>query len=549
MQETQNALVRLLRQHADRRHSRFTLPIRTLVLLMMLPLVFVLACSSILLLRSMHRIEDNTNTARRVYLPGVLDNHRTALNLEAMRRHAVTVYLEPDPEERRKARISAQTLGAEIMPSQDVPLRAALSEVHDQFSLLEAQQELAEESHKDVIRERLDMEAFVRHFTWNAMQNTGHATFIARLQGMPLLYALQDNVSIELLQQVENRTLNLLDELSIIAPTDLHQGIDTLRMLSTRTIDAYSANLLQTQRARMLKTELDVRLRSLRDELNVSALDNTYATLISIETQVSWMKYAVYGTYLFTGIAILALTLLTHSLIIKPVMRTSAKLQDIRTGQDSPPLPAWRIDELNEVATLINISGEQIAYLYHHTRELEREKEKIESIAITDGLTGLYNRRYFDIQLQVLREDALIKRSPLSVIMMDIDLFKVYNDNLGHPAGDECLIQVARAIESSLQRKTDMAFRYGGEEFVVLLPTCPALVGLEYAERIREHVQDLGIIHPDSPVSPVVTVSVGVSTLDPDHPMDGKRLLDLADSALYQAKTEGRNRVRAAAGG
>ncbi len=531
----------------DRRQRPLTMHIRTFVMLMTVPVILVLFISSFFLWRGMHRINDSTELTRLSYLPAILENQRVAINIEAMRRYSMVIYLDPDPAERRKARISAQTLGAEINAHPKLSLRESLNDIHNQFALLEAQKEMAEDAKNSALSERQTLEIVMRNCIWKAIRETNQNALLNRLHAMPSLYTIQDGMTLDRLPQLENDLLNMVDELSIVAPASLHQDIDTLRFQVPRALDAYSTSLMQAERVKMLRSALNMRLRSLRDERNLSAVDKTYATLVSIGEQISWMMYAIYACCLFMTIAVLFFIILAHHFLIKPIVTTSSKLQDIRTGKDTPPVPPWRIDELNEVATLINISGEQISLLYRHTRELEREKEKIESIAITDGLTGLYNRRYFDIQFHVLREDALIKRTPLSVIMMDIDLFKVYNDTLGHSAGDDCLVQVAKAIENSLQRKTDMAFRYGGEEFVVLLPSCPADVGREYAERIRENVQALNIVHPDSPVSPVVTVSVGVATLTQQHPVEGKRLLDLADSAMYQAKTEGRNRVRAAA--
>ena len=133
---------------------------------------------------------------------------------------------------------------------------------------------------------------------------------------------------------------------------------------------------------------------------------------------------------------------------------------------------------------------------------------------------------------------------PLSLLIMDIDNFKLYNDNYGHGAGDNCLTKVANVIKNTLSRPTDLAARYGGEEFVVLLPETHAAGAVHVAEDLRAAVQGLGITHEHSSTASVVTISVGTSTHSAENPVKNKeQLLQLADEALYQAKEAGRNRV------
>jgi diguanylate cyclase (GGDEF)-like protein len=176
---------------------------------------------------------------------------------------------------------------------------------------------------------------------------------------------------------------------------------------------------------------------------------------------------------------------------------------------------------------------------------LKRKTDMLERFALLDGLTGIHNRRYFDEQLE--KEIARNQRDelPLSVIMMDIDHFKEFNDNYGHGAGDKCLQKVARALTDSLSRPSDALCRYGGEEFVALLPGSDADGTRVVAERLREAVEALAITHDYSGVSPVVTLSLGVATADPagQQKADGDDLLKRADEALYTAKNAGRNRV------
>jgi len=182
---------------------------------------------------------------------------------------------------------------------------------------------------------------------------------------------------------------------------------------------------------------------------------------------------------------------------------------------------------------------------------LKRKTDMLERFALLDGLTGIHNRRYFDEQLgkelaRTLREDR-----PLSVIMMDIDHFKAFNDHYGHGAGDKCLQKVAQALTDTLSRPSDALCRYGGEEFVALLPGSDIDGARVVAERLRQAVEALAIGHEYSETGSVVTVSLGVSTAVPDRPKnpdenlesDSDSVLKRADEALYRAKRAGRNRV------
>ena len=163
-------------------------------------------------------------------------------------------------------------------------------------------------------------------------------------------------------------------------------------------------------------------------------------------------------------------------------------------------------------------------------------------IASTDALTGIANRRAFDAALHRAWPAATRAQSPLSLLMLDADCFKLFNDRFGHPAGDEVLRQVANCIEQCIRRPNDFAARYGGEEFVALLPETDSAGAIVIAERIREAVAALAIANPGAPTD-YLSVSVGVGVL---HPQIGQRqdiLVAQADAALFDAKRAGRNRV------
>lgn len=168
---------------------------------------------------------------------------------------------------------------------------------------------------------------------------------------------------------------------------------------------------------------------------------------------------------------------------------------------------------------------------------------ELQSQIFADGLTGIPNRRRFDEHMEGEFRRAKRASTPLSLIMIDVDSFKDYNDNYGHQKGDECLILVAAALTRTLGRPCDLVARYGGEEFIAVLPNTNADGALTLAECMRNEVESLAIDHAYSKVAQYVTVSLGVITQIPSHNTAIPHMIGAADRALYQAKRNGRNCV------
>lgn len=175
--------------------------------------------------------------------------------------------------------------------------------------------------------------------------------------------------------------------------------------------------------------------------------------------------------------------------------------------------------------------------------DLQQANQNLQLLANLDSLTKLSNRRGFDDYLHNEWERMKRIKAPLSLIMCDVDFFKNYNDKYLHPTGDKCLIKVAMAMRNAVRRSGDMVARYGGEEFAIVLPNTDALGAVSVAENVRTAIKKLQITHEASTVCPYVTISVGVSTSIPTQENDFQALIHAADRALYQAKSQGRDRV------
>ncbi len=175
-------------------------------------------------------------------------------------------------------------------------------------------------------------------------------------------------------------------------------------------------------------------------------------------------------------------------------------------------------------------------------KQLEASNKKLQELSTKDGLTGISNRRHFDETLDENLSDAKNNNSAVSLILMDIDYFKGFNDTYGHQLGDDCLKEVASLLSKACLNSQDLAARYGGEEFVALLSGTTEKDALKVANRFREMLSDAAIKHEVSDVSPHVTVSMGIATYDTATPYSAKELIEAADKALYKAKDTGRNK-------
>jgi diguanylate cyclase (GGDEF)-like protein len=171
---------------------------------------------------------------------------------------------------------------------------------------------------------------------------------------------------------------------------------------------------------------------------------------------------------------------------------------------------------------------------------------EINKIASLDALTEIANRRRFDEHLEYQWKQMTRERSPLALILCDIDRFKQFNDAYGHLAGDDCLQRVASALNRCVNRPSDLVARFGGEEFAAVLPQTDLAGALRVAERMQREVAHLQITHAQSLVSPFVTLSIGVTCVIPTPDLSSEELLHMADQLLYQAKQRGRNQIVAA---
>ncbi|MGZ8257311.1 MAG: diguanylate cyclase domain-containing protein [Gallionella sp.] len=188
---------------------------------------------------------------------------------------------------------------------------------------------------------------------------------------------------------------------------------------------------------------------------------------------------------------------------------------------------------------------EMLQHLRLSKQALQAANSQLSRMALSDGLTGISNRRHFDEQLNALLSMAQRGGTSIAVLMMDLDFFKRYNDRYGHQAGDDCLTQVAQTVAAAFKRPSECAARYGGEEFAVVALNMSAAELQQHAQWLCDNVRALNIPHQDSPHQ-FSTISIGGISLMPTRDTTPESLLKLADAALYEAKAQGRNRAHIA---
>jgi two-component system chemotaxis family response regulator WspR len=210
-------------------------------------------------------------------------------------------------------------------------------------------------------------------------------------------------------------------------------------------------------------------------------------------------------------------------------------------------------DKLELLARIRYHSGAHIArlerdqafrFLRESQKNLAKANIELQKMAALDGLTGIANRRRFDDVMSIEWPRGQRDKEPLSLLLCDIDFFKVYNDTLGHLAGDLCLKKVAAILTEHLKRPADLVARYGGEEFAIILPDTSLEGALSVAEACCRHLEGLKLENPEAQPFGVVTMSIGVASIVPSPASSINDLISQADQALYQAKNGGRNRVR-----
>lgn len=238
-------------------------------------------------------------------------------------------------------------------------------------------------------------------------------------------------------------------------------------------------------------------------------------------------------------IGALAMLMLFQRLLVRPLLSIGDYLRQVRESDDY----TQRLDSKlrNELGELSRDIDALVQHVHVQQQQLQAQTREMQTLSFQDGLTGLANRRRFDQALSDNWVRAQRARTPLALIMLDVDYFKNYNDHYGHQHGDEALKQLAAIIRRVIVRQSDIAARYGGEEFAILLPDTAEASAQKIAERIQAELAAAAIAHEYSAIARTLTTSIGIAAMTPEQTQSSRELVHLADAALYSAKGSGRN--------
>ncbi len=249
----------------------------------------------------------------------------------------------------------------------------------------------------------------------------------------------------------------------------------------------------------------------------------------------------------FIIIITIILIVILENVITKPIQQMTGYLKSIQSsGDTSKSLSFSRKDEIGFLSDAVD---KFVGTIDSQKAELEFLNDELKKQASTDALTGLFNRHMMGSNLVNLWNTMARDQSSIAIILLDIDYFKKYNDKYGHQQGDECLKSVAKLIIASLHREADIPIRYGGEEFLVILPLTDVPGAVLVAENIKNAIEKEKIEHENSEIKKHLTISVGVAGTTPTNAINLDDLIEQADKALYKSKEEGRNRITVYTGG
>lgn len=273
---------------------------------------------------------------------------------------------------------------------------------------------------------------------------------------------------------------------------------------------------------------------------------------ISIIDQISYGQIIVYvialiavgATPLYRPLYLLLIYIFVQALFIVSLFYLSSSHSNIFgniTNSSTMLVISWVISLMRYKNKLEDFNYKKL--IQQKNQELELLNRKLEKLSQTDSLTGIFNRAMFDSSIKAEWERCKRHFIPISLIMVDIDFFKLYNDTYGHQAGDECIKKVVNVLSDCAKRSTDVVARYGGEEFAVILPYIDGDNAQVIAEKMRQGVEALQIEHSFSSVSKYITISLGVCTQTPSDKFSTEEFIGIADAALYHAKGDNRNTV------
>lgn len=508
--------------------------IRTFGLSMLLVMLALFAFQAYML-STLQRIESMANAAAHVHLPNILQRQQLLLNIEHMRLNAAQMRFAANTRQLQQASTSLRMLLADAGFG-NPGFSAVLDKVYPLLDELMSSRrelfELVEQVRRQEMIFLLAIGRLAEHLGWDETQSPILAAPAPRQQPYLSLVA----GAYPLLADTVDQLFAVCRQHGATHPAT-RKPCDTLEK-TWRQLEEKRQEIRRSQEHfDMLAKDIDQVLVGLSVEASSVEARGIYEGMETIDNETRRIRSIFTVLGIGTALFLLLLFVALQRQIFLPLRRTTEILRAMRGGQGMPRPPRTCIEELSNIIDMLPSLNAYLNDLHQRSGQLEQERERFAGLSLTDDLTGLGNRRALD---QAIQRDR--QTSALAVLMVDVDKFKLYNDTLGHLAGDVALQSVARMVDQHCARSTDKTFRYGGEEFVALLTATGREGAISVAETLRDAVEKLHIPHPGLEAG-LLTISVGVASREQGDITHVEELLAHADAALYVAKNAGRNRV------
>lgn len=487
------------------------------------------------MLSTLQRIESMANAAAHEHLPNILQRQQFLLNIEHMRLNAAQMRFAVNTRQLQQASTSLRMLLADAGFG-NAGFKPVLDKVYPLLDELTTSRlalfELVEQMRRKELHFLLELGRLAEHINWDDAQlpladvpPPRQSRYLSLVTGS---YDAVADCAAQLFAACRAHAASHPEAEKTCADlAKIRQWLEAKQQEIQRDREHFD----------LLIRDIDQVLMSLSVEASSVEARGIYEGMETIDSETRRIRSIFTLLGIGNALFLLLLFIALQQQIFLPLRRTTEILRAMRGGQGMPRMPKTCIKELSSIIDMLPSLNTYLNDLHQRSGRLEQERERFAGLSLTDDLTGLGNRRALD---QAIQRDS--QTSALSVLMVDVDKFKLYNDTLGHLAGDVALQTVARIMKQNCARATDRTFRYGGEEFVALLTATGRDGAVSVAETLRDAVEKLHIPHPGLETG-ILTVSVGVASREQGEIAHVEELLAHADAALYAAKNSGRNRV------
>lgn len=523
--------------------------LKTLLLLGLIPSLMILLGLLYVIMSQQADIRQECQRMLLSSLPQLIEQQSTAVKLERLLLQGNIVANSLDSLARRKARMDAQALSSHDAFVAVPGAEGLLDTVHSQLQLMalarDEQHVLRTQLHETAARietvQTQLLTAFMQVPKEQALAQLTNvsAAFLDLLNVLDISNVTRGEENVEVI-------INKISSLEAQArggdlPDSMLKNYRFLEQQSYLFLQVYKEYFAAEKKVNDARQQFESAVENLSERVTMNAAQGMESMLQNSITLAMGVERITWQGLMLLCATLIAALFLVRNLVCVPVMWLIRTIDAIRTGGDVPAEPKFFVHELQFLAKALLQLNFYWSQVKAHSQQLDNGSQLPKGLSIKDGLTGLFNKRYFSVILHNMWAEACREGGSVALLLMDIDFFDKYNSALGSSRGDACLQQLAHAFKAKTLRPTDKVCRYGGEEFALLLHCSNEEGPLRVAARLHEGVRHLALEHPTSAVADVITLSIGVVVHTPREGDAAPMLMEWAEHALLAAKNGGRN--------